>query len=186
MIENWLLKYIPSSGELAVDVGANKGDWVSELRSRFKKVVAIEPDERISSNILRRSNIELIKGVIGDIDGEVDIFLRPHAGHNSLLSEHPIEDPSRVPIVGVLKVRSFKLDTLFPNGADFVKIDTEGFEVNVLRGCQNSWDRTTFIVECHNNYDGVVIELLRLGKSIEKIKHPHPNAHIGHCWIIAK
>jgi hypothetical protein len=73
---------------------------------------------------------------------------------------------------------------LFPEGADFIKIDTEGFEVNVLRGCQTNWGRTFFIVECHDNYDQVHNELQRLGKSIKKINHPIPGAHPGHCWAL--
>lgn len=185
MIEKWLLEYIPK-GELAVDVGANEGDWILDLSNNFKKVIAIEPDERIFCKIPLLYNVELIKGVVGDVDGELEMFLRPHAGHNSLLSKHPIEPEFKVPVVDILKVKSFRLDTLFPEGADFVKIDTEGFEVNVLQGCEKNWERTLFIVECHDNYDGVYKELQRLGKSIKRINHPFAGTHPGHCWAIGR
>lgn len=187
MIENWLSQYIPN-GDLAVDVGANEGDWTEVLLNKFKKVVALEPDIRASCKIrllLNGPNLNLIEGVAGDVDGEVEMFFRPHSGHNSLLVDHPIEHKGNTPIINQYKVKSYRLDTLFPEGADFVKIDTEGFEPYVLRGCVENWARTLFIVECHDNYELVAVELERLNKKIEKIAHPYPGTHPGHCWAIA-
>jgi hypothetical protein len=40
-----------------------------------------------------------------------------------------------------------------------------------------------FLVECHDTFDAVAVELQRLGKSVRRLPHPFPG-HPGHCWAI--
>lgn len=176
--------------ELAIDVGANRGDWTAELSGSFTKVIAFEPDRRVSSEIPRLSNVEVRPQAVCDSCGRVSLHLRPDAGQNSLLREHPIGagGQSPAPVVDTVQVSCTTLDEAAPEGADLVKIDVEGAEAAVLRGClaNGNWARTVFVVECHDTRAAVAEELWRLGKRIRLIRHVSPSAHPGHCWLVGE
>lgn len=125
-------------GSVAIDVGANIGIVSSWLSSRFKQVLAFEPDEqnvelmRENLELNGANNVELIEKAVGNSDGEVVFYRRNSFGHHSTIKNHltSVVDSVRVPLV--------KLDTLCgERGIDrvsFLKIDVEGTEIDVLRG----------------------------------------------------
>ena len=188
--EPWLSNIpLPESRGLAADVGANRGDWSRELAKEFRKVVAVEPDERAYVHIGEISGVELAPYAVGEKTGKATLFMRPMPDQNSLLESHPIGagGGSDAPVVGTWNVLVVSMDDLFPEGADFVKMDIEGGEVAALRGCLKveNWSRAIFIVECHDTFAEVSHELLRLGKNVERIPHPLLS-HPGHCWAVGK
>lgn len=174
---------------LAVDVGANTGEWTVKLANVFDKVIAVEPDYRASSLIPTKANVTLISGAVAESSGTATLYVRERACHNSLLEEHPIggDGMREVKPVEEKQVVCYSLDDLCPTGADLVKIDIEGGEVAALRGCEDekSWKRTVFVVECHDTFDAVSEQLVRLGKKVTHVRHPL-HAHPGHCWAIGE
>jgi FkbM family methyltransferase len=194
-IENWLTAPVGegisrlASHSLAVDVGANVGTWSVPLCDLFENVLAFEPDERNFDKMPTRDNLTTVKAAVSDITGTVPFFLRSSSGHNSILEVHPIggEGMAPVPVIEELQVPSITLDDACETGADFVKIDVEGGEVQVLQGCMDAgrWARTMFVVECHDTFSDVARELERLGKRVSRIPHPFL-AHPGHCWAIGE
>jgi FkbM family methyltransferase len=194
--EAWLADAVVSavsslqSRSLAVDVGANTGTWTKELSRVFSRVVAIEPDGRASSSIAREDNVTIIEAVASSESGKSTLYLRPSPDQNSMLQEHPIGagGMSGAPSTGAVEVEAVSLDDLCPEGADFVKIDVEGAEQQVLAGCSadGRWSRTVFVVECHDTKDAVISELSRLGRVADFIGHPCPGAHPGHCWAVTR
>ncbi len=192
--ESWLIDAVGNAiasltkRRLAVDVGANIGDWSRELCGIFDRVEAFEPDQRASAKIEPRENLTLHLAAVCDRDGEVTFHLRPDPAQNSILEKHPIGagGQSEAPVVQSIAVPCVSLDAGLPEGADFVKIDIEGGEVAALDGCRDPtrWRRTAFIVECHNTATDVQKRLLGLGKRIQYYGHPSPTAHPGHCWLI--
>ncbi len=196
IFEGWLVPFVEvgvnnlTSTSLAVDVGANVGEWSRALSEMFQDVIAIEPDERVSSRIDTTTNVRLVQAAASSKDGVSTLYMRPSAEQNSLLVQHPIGAGgcALAPVVLEKEVETVCLDSVCPRGADFVKIDTEGNEVDILSGCVSlsSWKRTMFVVECHDTYDYVLIELTRLGKSVVRVPHPVSGAHPGHCWAIGE
>lgn len=189
--QSWLVGFLSEAltriakREVAVDVGANVGIWSSVLSRSFDSVFAIEPDSRVYDMIEDAENITVVKAAASDVAGAAVLHKRTKADQNSLLLSHPIDGG---PVVDKEEVEVITLDGLCPYGADFVKIDVEGGEVGVLRGCSadGRWDRTWFLVEVHDTYQEVEAELVRLGKKVEKIPHPSSGAHSGHCWATAR
>ena len=194
--EQWLVPFVEvgvnnlNSTSIAVDVGANVGDWSRALSEMFDDVIAIEPDERASEHIDTTTNVRLVRAAASSKNGISTLYMRPSAEQNSLLVQHPIGAGgcSLAPVIIEREVATVSLDGVCPRGADFVKIDTEGNEVDILSGCvsQSNWKRTMFVVECHDTYDCVAIELTRLGKSVVRVPHPVSGAHPGHCWAIGE
>ena len=191
-VEPWLIHSISGVPRgHAIDIGANVGSWTRMLAAEFAAVTAVEADERayrvLSSEL--PGNAAAIHGAACDRDGEVSLYTRLSSEQTSLLEVHPIGAVgcADAPVDGVVAVRAYTLDRLFPAGADFIKIDIEGAEAAVLSAMSASiWSRATFLVECHATYDEVVRELLRLGKDVEQVPHPHANAHPDHCWAIGR
>lgn len=191
--ETWLVDSVGmaiarlQSRRLAIDVGANRGDWSRELAGSFDKVIAVEPDSR--NHLVVPGNVEIIWGALWNTSGEAVLYKRPSPDQNSLLSSHPIGAGScaDAPVVEKEVVPCYTLDAVAPEGADFVKIDIEGAEPEVLAACsaeRSLWGRTVFVVECHDTFADVSLHLMRLGKTVTRIPHPSPTAHRGHCWAI--
>ena len=174
---------------LAVDVGANIGTWSVPLCEMFDEVLAFEPDERNFSQLPTIDNLTVMKAAVSNHTGETPFFVRSSSGHNSILPIHPIggEGMAPVPVVQEMQIACFSLDDACGNGADFVKIDIEGGETLALQGCVDvlKWERTVFVVECHDTFSDVNRELARLGKQVTRIPHPLL-AHPGHCWAIGE
>lgn len=192
MIEQeWLRPFVDEAvsrlkeRSIAVDVGANVGCWTEELAAKFREVIAVEPDERAFRLIPDLRNVDLHTVAVGDSNGKAMLFMRPMATQNSTLQVHPINGD---PVISLRTVECVTLDRLCENGADFVKIDVEGAEVAALRGCSGDgrWDRTFFVVECHDTFAEVEAELVRLKKKVERIPHRSAGAHPGHCWAAAR
>lgn len=192
-LEFWLQKPVSEAlsrlqdRKIAIDVGANAGSWTVPLSESFEAVIAAEPDERVSFDV--PENAALLRVIVCGHTGEQVMHFRETTGHNSILENHPIggDGGADVPPIASQVLPCVTLDDLSSEGADFVKIDVEGGECEVLSGCRDTerWRRTVFLVECHDTFDDVLRELTRLGKTASMIPHPFP-AHPGHCWAIGE
>ena len=72
---------------------------------------------------------------------------------------------------------------------DFVKIDVEGGELDVLVGAEQTirTHQPRLLIEIHNlaNLAFCQSALADWGYAVEHIPHPHPGVHPGHCWLTA-
>jgi FkbM family methyltransferase len=191
-VENCLLHSLNGVHRgIAIDIGANVGMWARPLASVFSQVIAVEADDRAYLELCRDlpANVRAIHGAVCNYAGEVTIYKRPSSEQTSLLAAHPIGaiNCADAPVQDLAVVAAYTLDGLCHGGADFVKIDIEGAEVVVLSAASPElWQRTTFVVECHDTFDAVHDELVRLGKTVERVPHPCADAHPGHCWAIGR
>jgi FkbM family methyltransferase len=125
-------------GSVFFDVGAQAGYHTllaSQLVGRHGLVFAFEPVPTNAANIRRHlalnavRNVVVVEGAVSDVDGTA-LF---DSGVN-LMSGHLCG-------MGTLSVRSLTLDHEIERGAlpepDFIKIDVEGAEAQVLLGAQN-------------------------------------------------
>jgi len=110
---------------LALDVGAHVGLWSYNLSHAFNRVVAFEPvaghRECFARNMQGRDNVELHGVALGKEPGSVSIFSEECNSGNSY-----IDGAGDIPMIA--------LDSLGLTGVDFLKIDCEGYEENVIRG----------------------------------------------------
>ena len=130
-----------------VDVGANVGKYSVIMSKYYGKVYAIEPNPdnviALEQNLMLNhcSNVEVLILAVGDRNGKVPITL---SGAQSRVA-------SRVTDNTVL-VDLRRLDEVVDK-ADVIKIDVEGYEFNVVKGCDELIDscKPIFIIE-HTEY----------------------------------
>ena len=139
--------------DLVFDVGANKGQFGQELRGigYFGEIVSFEPlftPFNTLSDISRNdSDWHIERCAVGDIDGEIEINIAGNSASSSIremLPSHYNAAPDSS-YVGIEKVEIFKLDSIAKkykkNGSNiFLKIDTQGYEENVIIGAKDLID----------------------------------------------
>lgn len=146
-----------------VDVGANIGNHTVffSLHCPSTRVIAIEPNpaalELLKLNCASRKNVQMVACAVGARRGAVRV--KPTARNN--LGSSRIGDAGHI-------VRMSTLDLVVENQkVAFIKIDTEGYELNVLRGASNVLkSKPVLAVECSTpeSLDAVQRELARYGK----------------------
>ena len=150
MIEEWVIGDLMNLAlegprRLAIDVGANIGEWSRWLSGRFGCVVAVEPDPRATAMFQHMGVPQkcfILPVACGDSCRMDEYQIRHTHEQSSLLREHPIggADQAEVKTVAAVPVRVVTLDwiadTFASDSIDLLKIDVEGMEEAVLRG----WD----------------------------------------------
>lgn len=124
------LKHV-NNFDVALDIGAHVGFWARTMAEKFKQVHAFEPSpdtfECLQRNITS-GNVTLNQAGMGHEIGTCSICEDPKRMHNT--GSRFIQPQGDIPMVTI--------DSLNLNACDFVKIDVEGFEYQVLLGGQNT------------------------------------------------
>lgn len=172
----------PSFKGGAIEVGACDGKFFSNTLA-FEEAgwtcLAIEPDPSWHT-ALKQNRRNFNFSAIGDKDGIADLTIYTqggHSDHSAITSIRPdqrlVDQYSGKPIAKI-KVPLMTLDTAIRVGPifqsiDFVSIDTEGTELDVLKGFDiHRWKPKLFVIE--NNYeDPDVAEYLKpFGYKLDK------------------
>lgn len=147
----YLYSFLPN--HKAIDIGANKGDVSFELVKAGYEVYAFEPFpetfNRLSNRFKSVNQIHCFQIALGATDEVKELFIandqspdqryKDSTFYNSLVKH---STPDDIPFVGSIpvKVRSLKSlheNNVIPNDIDLVKIDTEGYDLEVLKGINN-------------------------------------------------
>lgn len=141
----------------AVDVGANIGVYSSVLARKFGRVVAFEANPRLHRRLRAAvpASVELRGSGLSDAAGRATLRIplangAPAFGFASLSSASL--DPSAA--VEEVQVSLARLDDSAPDRIDFLKIDVEGHELQVLEGGAATIARTrpVALVECEERH----------------------------------
>ncbi|HMQ06074.1 MAG TPA: FkbM family methyltransferase [Saprospiraceae bacterium] len=132
------------SGQCFADIGAHFGFYsllASNIVGNHGQVISFEAASKtfyyLNNNIQKYKNIQAHQAIVSNIDGENILYCYPW-----LYSESNTTIPKTIPVSGsnVEVVRSLKSDTFFLQNQtipDFIKMDIEGGEENVLKGMVN-------------------------------------------------
>lgn len=136
------------------DVGANIGRYVIDLRSLgFKgEVISFEPLSKTFKALENNSKKDIhwtaLNYALGDKDLTTEINISSNTDSSSLLEMLPshLESAPQSEYIGKEKIKLHKLDTVFKefynqNDQIYMKLDTQGFEKNVLDGAQDSLEK---------------------------------------------
>jgi FkbM family methyltransferase len=143
------MKLLRTQGiNLVLDAGANIGQYAGLLREigYDQRIVSFEPLSAAYATLKAAAdkdpNWEAVNVALGDMDGEIEINIAGGSSTSSsildMLPAHTDIKPESA-YVGKEPVSIYRLDTLFeryyrPGDKVLLKIDTQGYEKNVLEG----------------------------------------------------
>ena len=140
---------------LIVDVGAWCGTWSLSMQRFAKNIHCYEPNkvhfECLARNVSPHSHVRVYNQAIGNEDGFVKLTEDSATQNTRVLLEK-----------GETKISM--LDTFALSGVDFIKIDVEGLEMEVLKGAGKTLENVEYLmVELNGNSE-------RYGSSKRDIK----------------
>ena len=131
-------------GDLVFDVGANQGEYSEIYTNEGARVIAVEPNSAFATRLhalARTCDIRPVFKAIGEVPGTAVLNVCSTPGFSTLvkpgapwMEESP--DYQHVSWTHTLEVPVTTLDHLATEFGqpEYVKIDVEGFEINVLKG----------------------------------------------------
>lgn len=122
-------------GIFAIDVGANIGDTIACMyQGADTKVLAVEPNEKfnyyLKINWGNFENIEINTSLCSATDEQTNVSVNTKGGTASL-ERTSVEQRIEAKTLNTLFRESRLLDRL-----DFIKVDTDGFDFEVLKGAE--------------------------------------------------
>ena len=168
--EDRLLSHLSPLVKTFVDVGANVGNWSEPLLANGCTGYLFEPSQQSFSALQKRFPQAKLRNVaVSDAPGSAVFAEEEDCGERSSLSDaraqNVTEHSSRC-------VSIVTLDDEFPGSEemDFLKIDTEGHDLKVLKGATRLLARTRFVQFEYNSYwvsvGSSLAEALRLMESM--------------------
>src|SRR4051794_32216785 len=138
--ELWFLRQAAADARVVVDVGANLGNWLApalDAGPHIEQVVAYEPAQATAAELRRRfgddPRVIVVEAAVADEAGQTTFWEEPDHGETSSLAAGAPSTQAQPRTVDVVT-----LDTELPrqgiDNVDLLKIDTEGYDLHVLRG----------------------------------------------------
>ncbi|MEM9341788.1 MAG: FkbM family methyltransferase [Pseudomonadota bacterium] len=173
-------------GALAFDIGAHLGDRTASFRRLGARVVAVEPQPAVfrALRLLHGSDpgVHLLAAAVGAEPGEMEMFVNTANPTVSTVAEDLVTSARHAKGWSdqvwdrVITTPVLTLDQLIASHGrpDFVKIDVEGFEAEVLRGLSQPLPAMSF--EFTTLQRAVAVEALQV---LERLEHYECNYSTG-------
>ncbi len=124
------------AGLEVIDIGANQGDSVALIKSGADvAVISVEGDETIipqfEQNTAQFNKVTLVKTFLSDSETELACSYTK-VGHNLTIS--PAQSGEQITLTKFLSVNSLYAGSVINDRCKLLKIDTEGFDLKIIRG----------------------------------------------------
>lgn len=184
-----------SPGDLCFDVGANMGNRVSPLLKIGASVVAIEPQKKCIETLKEKfgNRITIIEKGVGEKEAVMDFYISSSHTLSSFSKSwiekakngrFNAEEWSNKEIVPITTLDLVIKEHGLPH---FIKIDVEGYEVNVLKGLTQPVNYISFEYMVPEQ-SSLVVDCIETLKKIETSGYMECNYSIGEgmTWALDK
>lgn len=140
---------------VAIDIGAHIGTWAIYLAGFFEKVYAFEIDSENYNclikniSVQKKFNIEAFNIALGEYNGCCGFNLNSDknsgAGQITFYGQHPIKT----------------LDSFQLSDVDYIKIDTQGSEHQILKGATFLLKRNSPVIICEQDLNKLALPFLK-------------------------
>jgi FkbM family methyltransferase len=147
--------------DFVVDIGANNGQWISDVRNQGYKgeAVCIEPLKKNYAILLARNfrNTIALNCAVGNKNGYTHINVASNDGMSSSileLGDYHKSAAQNISFIEKQKVKISKLSKILKTSTHkkiFVKIDTQGYELEVLKSINKSSFNNIYAFEIETN-----------------------------------
>ena len=159
-----LLKSLVKPGSIAIDIGANKGLY-SFLLSRIADTVkAFEPNPKMYSLLSRAvpDNVETFEVALSNESGEGELMIPIHRNGRYSNQGGTLQALKKFDGKTIAKwpIWRERLDKYGFEGISFIKIDVEGFELEVLDGAKTTIarEKPNLLIEIDPNQNGISLK----------------------------
>jgi len=186
--ESWMWNYLkPQEGEVFVDVGAHVGKYtcmIAKMMCQKGFVIAVEPHPANFSALVESvkmnhvNNVWVLNIAAYSVDRKLPMFVGDMSGHHSLVTDMGC---------GTIQITARRLDDVIldrVDRVDWVKIDVEGAELEVLKGMTEVLQRyrPSLIIELwKRNETDVVLLLSNAGYKVWTINE-EPDSDSKHIF----
>ena len=156
--------------DVAIDAGANIGLQSVRLAQKFNQVHSFEPTtvnyDWLVNNAKNFLNIQIYKTGLGEREESAIIKLpveSKNCGAFSIIDFNNTEYPVLEEEIKISPLDKFQLSP------DFIKIDTQGFELFILKGAKNTLkNKPVLLLECEKKQEKQLISnyLMPLGYTV--------------------
>ena len=149
-LEHDLRVLIDAPQPLVFDVGANVGQSIEFFQRTFPRgrIFAFEPDPDSFNELTRKykdENLQLFQMALSNDEGDAQMYQYENSELNSLLRFDPNPENcfANIKTVGKLSVITRKIDSIIDDlgiaQLDLLKVDTQGWDYNVLMGAARAF-----------------------------------------------
>lgn len=141
--------------DIVVEVGTNVGEFACAVSARASRVLGFEPDPSAVASLLRNAaifpNVEVLPFAAAAEDGEMEFYIQTSTSDSSFVEPQEWSSKIIVPTRSLTSVmRQHGLDRI-----DFLKVEAEGYEPEVLRGAGPALESVRKIaVDCSPERNG--------------------------------
>ena len=146
--------YLAASRErnIVVQAGGNCGLYPRLFAKYFKTVYTFEPDPLNFHCLVNNCQLNNIVKINGALGANNDMVRIRHSGFNNVGCHTIVKEG------GECLVPQFTIDQLNLPACDFIQLDVEGYEINVLHGAAKTIEKYKPGISCENDISGALIQ----------------------------